>query len=184
MSITTDDRYSLHERLNEVLGRKEAATLMDHLPPVGWADVATKRDLDTQTELLETRMRAELAKSEQHIRGDLAKMEQGIRGDMANMEKAIRGDMAKMEQGIRGDMANMEQGIRGDMAKIEQGIRSDMTDLETGLRGDVDTLSGSVADLRVALEKGLAQLQHRMFTAFVAMAVALFAAVGLLTTIG
>jgi len=46
MSITNEDRYHLQERATEVLGTKEGATLMELLPPVGWADVATKRDLD------------------------------------------------------------------------------------------------------------------------------------------
>lgn len=39
-------RYDLQQRANEVLGRKEGTTLMELLPPVGWADVATKRDID------------------------------------------------------------------------------------------------------------------------------------------
>ncbi len=46
MSITEETRHPLYEKLEEVLGSDEAATLMEHLPPVGWADVATKRDLD------------------------------------------------------------------------------------------------------------------------------------------
>lgn len=46
MAIDERSRHRMHERLREVLGEEEAATLMEHLPPVGWADVATKRDLD------------------------------------------------------------------------------------------------------------------------------------------
>ena len=46
MTITNEDRYDLQAKANHVVGRKEGTTLMELLPPVGWADVATKRDLD------------------------------------------------------------------------------------------------------------------------------------------
>lgn len=46
MSITESDRHRLYQRLETILGPDEATTLMEHLPPVGWADVATKRDLE------------------------------------------------------------------------------------------------------------------------------------------
>jgi hypothetical protein len=39
-------RRSLHDRLEAALGPDEAALLMDYLPPVGWADIARKQDLE------------------------------------------------------------------------------------------------------------------------------------------
>ncbi len=46
MTIDERSRHQLFARLQELLGSDEATTLMEHLPPLGWADVATKRDLD------------------------------------------------------------------------------------------------------------------------------------------
>ena len=60
MSLTNEDRYHLQERANEVLGEKEGTTLMELLPPVGWAEVVTKTDLDAQTALLRSEFRADL----------------------------------------------------------------------------------------------------------------------------
>ncbi len=47
MAITEESRHKLYQRLEEVLGHEQAAVLMEHLPPLGWADVATKRDVDS-----------------------------------------------------------------------------------------------------------------------------------------
>jgi hypothetical protein len=45
MAVDERARHELHRKLDEILGPQEAATLMAHLPPVGWADVATKHDI-------------------------------------------------------------------------------------------------------------------------------------------
>jgi hypothetical protein len=46
MATEEQQRHALHGRLAKLLGNDEAATLMGYLPPGGWADVATRRDLD------------------------------------------------------------------------------------------------------------------------------------------
>jgi hypothetical protein len=46
MAVDERSRHQLHVKLEQILGSEDAGTLMAHLPPVGWADVATKRDLD------------------------------------------------------------------------------------------------------------------------------------------
>ncbi|HVF74132.1 MAG TPA: hypothetical protein VM938_03720 [Acidimicrobiales bacterium] len=45
MAITEQSRKQLYDGLEQVLDKEQATTLMEHLPPVGWADVATKQDL-------------------------------------------------------------------------------------------------------------------------------------------
>ena len=58
MAISDEARHQLHNKLDVVLGREEAATLMAHLPPVGWTDVATKHDLDSLSARFDLRFEA------------------------------------------------------------------------------------------------------------------------------
>ncbi len=60
MSVDERARHELHARLDELLGPEPAGTLMSYLPPVGWADVATKRDLDALADGLQHRFEATL----------------------------------------------------------------------------------------------------------------------------
>ena len=58
MVLDERSRHNLYLRLEEALGPEAAATLMEHLPPLGWADVATKRDLDALEQRIELRFEA------------------------------------------------------------------------------------------------------------------------------
>ena len=68
MALDERARHELHRKLEEVLGADQASTLMEMLPPVGWADVATKRDLDE----LESRFGLRLEAAEHRLRAEIA----------------------------------------------------------------------------------------------------------------
>ena len=56
MSVSEPERHDLYQALEEMVGKKRAEVFMKLLPPVGWGDVATRRDL----EILESRLEAKL----------------------------------------------------------------------------------------------------------------------------
>src|SRR5262245_32621864 len=62
MAIDEARRHGLHESARRALGADAGDTLMEMLPPVGWSDVATKRDLDAHADSTRREM-AELRSS-------------------------------------------------------------------------------------------------------------------------
>ena len=63
MPVDERARHLLYRKLEAVLGSEEAGTLMEHLPPVGWAGLATKRDLES----LEHRVTAKIEQSARRL---------------------------------------------------------------------------------------------------------------------
>jgi hypothetical protein len=58
MALDERARHELFLRLEQVLGPEPAESLMEMMPPVGWADVATKRDLDALEQRIDLRFEA------------------------------------------------------------------------------------------------------------------------------
>lgn len=67
MTIDEHTRYERYQLVEEHLGERGAVLLMEYLPPVGWGDVATKRDLDAHAVL----MRHDLDAHKRAMRSDL-----------------------------------------------------------------------------------------------------------------
>jgi hypothetical protein len=92
VAVTEESRHRLYERLEEVLGPEQAAILMEHLPPVGWADVATRRDLDQLEERLTLRM--DLLGSE--LRQEIAGVRGELRGEIGDLRAELHSELRKL----------------------------------------------------------------------------------------
>ena len=77
MSITEASRFQLRTAIGQILDEEAADTLMELLPPVGWADVATKTDL-------------------QHLRDEMHHLRNELKGDMLNLQLTIEVGVRKL----------------------------------------------------------------------------------------
>jgi len=98
MSTNDKARLELHRRLDSVLGAEEASTLMSHLPPVTWDQVATKEDLRA----LEANLRAEISVSASGLRTEMADLRTEVRTELA----AVRTGMAHLRTDLRTEISD------------------------------------------------------------------------------
>lgn len=66
-------RHQLYEEAKKVFSQESADELMSYLPPVGWADVATKTDLSMIRHEMDA-LRAEMRGEMSELRGEMAAM--------------------------------------------------------------------------------------------------------------
>jgi len=92
VTITSDKRHDLYQVLIDILGRDEATTLIEHLPPLGWADVATKRDIDHFALVTRRDLEVEVGKLRTEVQAEFA----GLRNEIAAVE--VRFERALREQ--------------------------------------------------------------------------------------
>lgn len=83
--VSDHDRRELYEVLERRLGEGPATTMMELLPPVGWADVARQSDL--------VAMRGEMAELRAELKGEIGE----LRGELkAQLPKLYAANIASM----------------------------------------------------------------------------------------
>jgi hypothetical protein len=93
VTITEAKRLELHQDLRNTIGVEAADTLMEHLPPTGWADVVRRSDLDNQT--------AVTAGEFALVRSEMAAEFAAVRNEMATEFAAVRNEMKSLGDALR-----------------------------------------------------------------------------------
>jgi hypothetical protein len=92
MSVSEHERHQLFTWFEEHMGSERAATMMSMLPPTGWGDVATRRDLDL--------LRHDL---DQHIAATRSDIDL-LRHDVRQLEARLDADVASLRNDLREQM--------------------------------------------------------------------------------
>ncbi len=75
--VSDQARRDLYEVLERQLGPNQAGTLMDLLPPVGWADVTRQSDLTA-------------------LRGEMAQLRGELKGEMAELRAELKAQLPRL----------------------------------------------------------------------------------------
>jgi len=79
MTMSEEPRHRLYSRLEDVLGPEEAATLMEHVPPVSASELVTRDVLQKEMALFRSEIRAEFAEFRGEMRQEFAEFRGEIR---------------------------------------------------------------------------------------------------------
>jgi hypothetical protein len=117
MAITEETRHHLHQRLEAVLGPEEAASLMEHLPPRGWGDVATKVDLDHLQTVTKRDLDLAIERPRTELKGDIAELRAeigAVRTEMVQMGAALQERIDANHASLLASMAELRAEMHED----------------------------------------------------------------------
>jgi predicted RNase H-like nuclease (RuvC/YqgF family) len=152
-------RHELLVRLQQVLGDKEAATLMEHLPPDRWPELVTKSDLSP--------VRADVAR----LKTDVA----GLKTDVAGLKTDVAGlktDVAELRHEMQLGFALVDQRFEHLEGSVDQRFEHLEENLELRFESAHDRMESFVR------ERLDAQTRALLFTIIGALLTMALVAVG------
>lgn len=138
MAISEESRHHLYQRLEEVLGPEQARTLMEHLPPVGWADVATRRDIDD----LRVATRRDIGDLRVATRRDI----EGLRTDVDGLRESTEREFGRLDTRL-GRVEDGLENLRDRLATSVDSLHSDIRAFTLAMMGTMVVLFGAVVAL-------------------------------------
>jgi ribosomal protein L29 len=114
MPVDERARFHLYQQLTELLGPAGADTLMAHLPLAGWAEVATKGDLD----LLRAATKADLDRTAAELHTEMAELRTELHTGMAEVRAEVERSSRRTVVALVAVMATLNAGMLAGAAVL------------------------------------------------------------------
>ena len=128
MSITDRQRLKLLRTLETVIGPEDASTLMDHLPPVTWANVATIDHVSVVGDQTTKALRGEMQVLSTQLRSEMHTLSIELRSEMHTLSTELRGELNELRVELQGEIAGQVARLE---VTVERGFRRQILALGT-----------------------------------------------------
>jgi gas vesicle protein len=156
-NVDIQARHELHTRLDEVLGKKHAETMMSSVLP-DWNKLATKDDLALlQADVALVKfdvagLRSDLVTFRSDLQSEIAT----VRTDLMSEIAAVRTDLTSEIAAVRTDLTSEIAAVRTDLTSEIAAVRTDLTSEIATTRTD---LQSEIATTRTDLQSEIATVK-------------------------
>ena len=109
MPTSESERHALREKLTGALGSETAGTLMEHIPPMSWDELATKTDLRQLADKMATKTDLRQLADKMATKDDLHQMADLLRKERRADLQEVRGEMHKEFGAVHGKFGAVHQ---------------------------------------------------------------------------
>ena len=146
--MTVDDRtrMELHRRLTEVLGDQEADTLMAHLPPVTWQNVATTDSVESTRVVLATQIDALRSDVDRHV----TELRADVEGQITELRADVHGQINQLRADLGGQITELRSDLNGHVTALNSVLSTGLSDLRAEMHRTTQSIVVLVAALTTA----------------------------------
>ena len=113
MALTHAQRTSMFNTLAQVMGQDDAETLMQHLPPSGWDNVATKEDLRAGF----AEIHAAIATGMAQAATERAEIKVQVATELAEIKVQVATELAQIKVQIATELAQVKETVTSGLAQ-------------------------------------------------------------------
>ena len=162
MASSEAERFTLHQTLRSLMPEAVADTLMNHLPPTGWTNVAQKSDIEdlsaSTSQVIET-LRVEMVAGFDRVNSQISSLDKRV----DNLELRF-GGLETRFQHLELRFDRVEERLSSQIRALDAKLESRTNDLEAKFDARIDNIETRIDKLETKLDTRIDNLETKFDT--------------------
>ncbi|MFM7963050.1 MAG: hypothetical protein ACKPBF_03635 [Actinomycetota bacterium] len=175
VSSSEAERFTLHQTLRGLMPEAVADTLMSHLPPAGWSDVARKSDIEdlgASTGQVVDTLRVEMVAGFDRVNSQITALDKRVDnlelrfGGLETRFQHLELRFDRVEERLAGQIRALDAKLESRTNDLEAKFDNRIDNLETKLNTRIDNLETRINELDSKFDNRINELDSKFDSRF------------------